>query len=676
MTRKDAVRDAESSPTSLVVKGDGARPNTTSSTVGIKMDRRSMLHNMDNNNITSTKSSIKSGGSLESTTSKSMASRQQPFLMEATANVKEHEQEKLTGPANNSNNDDVELSSSSSLHFGSIIALCFGMLTHSYLLISVFPYSGYMAIQYIESANEDNAGSYAGLLASSFNFGRTVTAYSWGTVADVYGRKAALIASLSLSCVFSLLFGLSPSFGMALLIRFSIGLSNAIVGTNKTLVSDLGQGNEKVEAKTMGLVLGMWAWGFFISPFVSGQLAEPVKQYPDLTLWNEHKALTRLLERFPFLLPNLLGAVLCLVALILCHCCIQETLPDDKRRSPMLIGSDAIQYFKEIIFQYRQPKARYQILKSHQSDILTGDEEAEEEEATAISDTTTTTHSDTGDHNEIGGGEEEDERAAAESRSPKTSVLSLLKRPQTRSCLLVYWGQSFVTLAIDEMFPLFCISTSAGFGLSERKIGQILSTSGIIFAFCQYWMQSIAYSQFGLYGAIRAAAVMCAPTIFLFPVSLLINRRYSTTTAASSISEEEADDRDPISVYTFAYLCFVLAMTKSFMLVFFANISVAINRTVPADSRAALNGLSILGSSVAKGLGPSFAGLTATMSVVLFRQFGSLVMFGSVGFLSLLVAVAAVLYLKEEEDPVHDELIENVSVEMTETESEREIEAK
>ena len=334
----------------------------------------------------------------------------------------------------------------SSLHFGSIVSLCFGMLTHSYLLISVFPYSGYMVIQFIESANQDNAGSYAGLLASSFNFGRMVTAYGWGKVADTYGRKTALIASLGLSCLLSMLFGLAPSFARALLVRFSIGMSNGIVGTNKTLVSDLGRGNEKDEARTMSLVLGMWAWGFFISPFVSGLLAEPVKQYPDLKLWDEHEALASLLERFPFLLPNLLGSLMCIVALLLCHFCIKETLSPSKRRDPLLFFSDAANYLKALPCRVNN-RNRYRslpVIKSHQSDVgeSSGDSVTEQ----------------TNDLDEVSN----EELVADNDQQEETSIWSLMKRRQTLSCLLVYWGQSFVTLAIDEMFPLFCISTRAG----------------------------------------------------------------------------------------------------------------------------------------------------------------------------------------------------------------------
>jgi MFS family permease len=138
-------------------------------------------------------------------------------------------------------------------HLSSTVALCICTLAHSWLLISVFPYSGFMAVALVPGVDEENAGSYAGLLASAFMAGRAGTSYAWGKSADVYGRKFVLIASLGLSCLFSLLFGLSPTFGFALLWRFLLGMGNGIIGTAKTTVSEIARGNENLETRGMGL---------------------------------------------------------------------------------------------------------------------------------------------------------------------------------------------------------------------------------------------------------------------------------------------------------------------------------------------------------------------------------------------------------------------------------------
>lgn len=381
----------------------------------------------------------------------------------------------------------------------------------------------------------------------------------------------------------------------------------AIVGTLKTLVSDLANGNEQLEAKVMSMVLGMWAWGFLVAPLISGQLAEPVKQYRGID-WESHSGAKAFLERFPFLLPNVLGSMLCLVAIALTHFCIQEPLHDNEYRHPSRLMHDIITCLRQTT---RNGRKQYESVSVTNIEGSPENEQLEEQNKSQEFEQST------------------DDSSGVE----RMSMVDLFSRPQTRSCLLIYWGNSFVTLAIDEMFPLFCISKKSGFGLAEAKIGQILSVSGLLFAFSQYFIHTIVYERYGLYGSIRTGALLVAPTFLFIPFSLLLN-----------IPSNEGE----LSVVSFGYLCTILALNKAFLLVFFANISVAINRSAPAQFRASLNGLSVVGGSLAKGLGPTFAGFIVTFSVSLLREFGSLLMFGSLCLVALLVAAASFLYLHEE----------------------------
>jgi sugar phosphate permease len=108
-------------------------------------------------------------------------------------------------------------------HFMSTMALCVGMFSMFYLLFSVFPYSGFMVIHLVPGVDSENAGIYAGFLSSSFMVGRAFSAYPWGKIADIYGRKFVLIASLAISAIGSIAFGCSTSFAMAVIVRFLMG---------------------------------------------------------------------------------------------------------------------------------------------------------------------------------------------------------------------------------------------------------------------------------------------------------------------------------------------------------------------------------------------------------------------------------------------------------------------
>lgn len=500
--------------------------------------------------------------------------------------------------------------------FWTTVVLCVCMLTQSYLLISVFPYSGFLALDLVTengaAITEDDAAQYAGLIASAFMVGRATTSILWGRAADRYGRTVALYASLILSGLCCLWFGITRTFAAALSVRFLLGCSNGIMSTIKTVVSEITT-NERTEARIMSLVMGMWGWGFLISPVFSGALSEPVKQYPGAGWLDEGTLAGKFLREYPFFLPNLLGAAICLVAIALTRFFVHETLPADQIHS---VTGD----LRRLLRRCRSclPSYRYESLPRRNSQLSDRDMTVEkEDDLTAISRETLS--------------------------SP--SMIAMLSQVDTRNCLLLYWLYSFVSLTVDESFPLFCLSHTTGFGIPEKEIGKILSCTGLIFALSQYCVYTCVYNHCGgLLGSIKVGTASSAPLMFLMPLSLLLNRGAET-----------------LRWSTFFFLAVLLAVHRCFALVFFSSISVATNRTVPASNRGAVNGLSVLGGSVAKSLGPAFAGLLTTLSASWLGRYASLVIFGSIGLLGLgvtwgtlvlLPKVVASNVVDEEKEPV------------------------
>jgi Major Facilitator Superfamily len=405
-----------------------------------------------------------------------------------------------------------------------------------------------------------------------------------------------MYASLVLSCIFSLLFGITKSFSAALLVRFLLGCSNGIMSTIKTVVSEISC-NEAVEARIMNLVVGMWGWGFLISPVVSGALAEPVKQYPDAAWLNEGTFAGDVLREYPFLLPNVLGAAVCLIAIVLIRLFVHETHPAEQRHS--------------VTEDLRMLLARCQrYLPGYRYKKLPGTKDS--------------------DHDFSMEDELDLDHIYRETVTEKPpSMMSMLSQKDTRNCLFLFWSYSFVSLTVDEAFPLFCLSHTAGFGIPEKEIGKILSCTGLIFAVCQYFVYTVVYNYCGgLRGSIKAGSALSAPIMFLVPLSLLLNR-----------GEEN------LRWSTFFFLAVVLACHRCFALVFFSSISVATNRTVPSSRRGTMNGLSMLGGSVAKALGPAFAGLLTTLSASWLGRYASLLIFGTIGILGICVTWNTFVFL-------------------------------
>lgn len=223
---------------------------------------------------------------------------------------------------------------------------------------------------------------------------------------------------------------------------------------------------------------------------------------------------------------------------------------------------------------------------------------------------------------------------AADPDKPAT-IASLWADETTRNHLIVYWMFSFLMVAVDESFPLFCISKSGGLGLSENSIGKILSASGLIYATAQYGVYAFLIQRMGLYGSMRVGALLGGPIVVLIPISLYLNRNQPD---------------DVLAWAAFAFLSILMAVYRIFALALFSSLIVATNRTVAPSHRGTMNGLAGLGGSVAKGVGPAFAGILVAFSLssgVLTPVAGAVFMFVVIGVLAALGLLAVYVLLRD-----------------------------
>jgi len=598
-------------------------------------------------------------------------------------------------------------------HLRSTLALCLAVLSVSYALISVFPYSGYMTIQLRQDAvlNEENVGLYAGLLASSFLTGRALSSYYcalwWEQAADRYGRVPCLSGCLMLSSWLALAFGVSTSYGLALTWRFLLGLSHGgILPIAKTAVSELALGDKTLETRGMGRLMSMWGWGFFLAPAVSGVLADPRKQYPNAG-WAREGALSDLLAKFPFCLPNFVGAALGFAALIAVNVWVEETLPQRKVRSLSHVPSDIWTTVRRVLSiipegddaeeEPERTPLRSSSSKRGSSNLHYGSRTAVVEEEGALDESDDEAY-DLGLQlleDDVAGAVREAQAAydesvvllstsgpparqaleqavtarcssshtvhrqrisrlsmASASRPAPATMMSLWCQTSTRRHMVLYWVSSFVMVAINEGFPLFCISRAAGLGLWEKSIGTILSASGLIFALAQYVVYASLVQWLGLYGSIRIGALAMGPMIALIPLSLWLDQR----------TEMGSDDveRDSLTLSAFLYLSGLLAVYRVFGLALFSSLTVALNRTVLPSHRATMNGLSAVGGSTAKALGPTFSGALVAFSFssgVFSPHAGAMFMFLVLAAMGTIVVVLSfVLIHDDSEDESNAEL--------------------
>ncbi|PON89738.1 Major facilitator, partial [Trema orientale] len=144
---------------------------------------------------------------------------------------------------------------------------------------------------------EKDIGYYAGFVGSSFMFGRFLTSFLWGILADRYGRKPVIIFGTFSVVIFSSLFGLSTNIWMAVSMRLLLGSCCGILGPSSTA----------------------WGIGLVIGPALGGFLSQPAEKFPQIF------SKESLFGRFPYFLPCLLISIFALAVSILCFW-LPETL--------------------------------------------------------------------------------------------------------------------------------------------------------------------------------------------------------------------------------------------------------------------------------------------------------------------------------------------------------------
>ena len=87
--------------------------------------------------------------------------------------------------------------------------------------------------------HERDASFYAGLLVSAYAIAEAMTAPVWGLISDVYGRKPIALSGLAGVALSSILFGMAPTYWVALLARFIGGALNGNVAIMQTMVAEM-----------------------------------------------------------------------------------------------------------------------------------------------------------------------------------------------------------------------------------------------------------------------------------------------------------------------------------------------------------------------------------------------------------------------------------------------------
>jgi len=211
-----------------------------------------------------------------------------------------------------------------------ILALC--RFAEPVAMTSVYPYIPEMIKSF--DVPTVSVAKYAGLMSLVFSLSQALVGIWWGRASDKIGRKPTIMIALTCTMVSSILFGFSTSLPMAFVARSMQGLSNGNVGIIRTAVAELVPQKE-LQPRAFSLMPLVWTTGSIFGPSLGGSLVHPVERFPGIF------GNIKLLERYPFALPNLLISFLFLIGITSGILFLRETLADKKDRKDygLVVGS-------------------------------------------------------------------------------------------------------------------------------------------------------------------------------------------------------------------------------------------------------------------------------------------------------------------------------------------------
>ncbi|KAF9887059.1 hypothetical protein FE257_010553 [Aspergillus nanangensis] len=407
-----------------------------------------------------------------------------------------------------------------------VLALC--RICEPIAFMSIFPYVYHMVESFHVTDNDRKIALYAGLITSSFTFAEFSAGMFWGRMSDKIGRKPVLVMGLIGTAISMIVFGFAPNLATAMIARALGGLLNGNIGVLQTTVAEIVTVKEH-QPRAYSIMPFVWCLGSILGPAMGGALAQPCDNYPWLFQRNT------ILDRFPFLLPNVVCVVVLVCGIVVGFLFLEETHPEKKyRRDPGLelgnwlvakcFGGSRVQVDEKVDDEksemnapdyfdyddvpppeYRSTESSPRLLPVKESDTLS-------------------------DHDDIEG-QMKNEKCAMPKAFTRQVVFNIIAYG-----ILAYHSVSF-----DQLMPVF-LSTpkstenitlpfkfTGGLGMATKPIGFMLAVQGVYSMIAQLWLFPFVVRHFGTLRTFRFVLLVWPPLYLLVPYLILLPEVLQTT---------------------------------------------------------------------------------------------------------------------------------------------------
>lgn len=458
-----------------------------------------------------------------------------------------------------------------------VLAIC--RFAEPVAMTSVFPYLPEM----IQSFNvpTDQVAKYAGLTSAVFSLSQAITGIAWGRASDKLGRKPVILIALTCTMASSLLFGFSTSLQWAFVARSAQGLSNGNVGIIRTVVAEIVPEKE-LQPRAFSVMPLVWTIGSIFGPAFGGALVYPVRRLPKLF------GSVKLLERFPFALPNLCISLLFTIGIVFGFLFLKESHEDMKDRKDYgrILGSCLTGSCTKRSNMPRPASWRTQ-------------EQDEEGEAFLHSSSTSS---------EMGTPLTKHASRLLPIPRPSTSWASVFSR-QSNINLLVYTLLAMHSVAYDQLVPVFMhhpvqsrhdrevnlpFKFAGGFGLGSNRIGVLFMAYGVFGMLVQFIVFPPFARKYGVLNCLKACSLA-------FPFV------YIATPFTALLPSNHLRQGVMVALMLCKGWCAIFAFPCSTILLTNSASSLKILGT--------LNGVATSISAIGRAAGPALAGAVFTVGV-------------------------------------------------------------
>jgi MFS family permease len=181
-------------------------------------------------------------------------------------------------------------------------------------LNSISPYLPDMASTFPE-VHGQNVGVYVGTIASAFALAQFVTNYFWGWLSDRVGRKPVILIGTVCTAICFVAFGFCKTLWQAILVQALMGMVNGNQGLVSTCLGEITNRSNQSRAFTYLPVL--YGLGGITGPVLGGSL---VLKYNPFKKGEPNP--------YPYLLPNLVSAVILMIDFVVTSIFLEESLED------------------------------------------------------------------------------------------------------------------------------------------------------------------------------------------------------------------------------------------------------------------------------------------------------------------------------------------------------------